>query len=157
MNSGFEDCTILSALIDQAIPTNEADWQSLLNEYTHLRKPAGDAILDLALHNYIVMRDKTGDSTFLLQKRIEARIAAAYPDRWKPLYTLVTFSHIPYAEAWARGEVQQAVMNEIMASSDIAENWERDEIVARAIELLDSYESGATSIAHPVPLLSTDV
>ena len=157
MNSGFEDCTILSSLIDEAVPTNEADWQSLLNEYTRLRKPAGDAIYDLALHNYIVMRDKTGDSTFLLQKRIEARIAAAFPNRWKPLYTLVTFSHIPYAEAWARGEVQQAVMNEIMASSDIAENWEGDEIIARAIELLDSYESGATSIDRPLSLLSTDV
>jgi kynurenine 3-monooxygenase len=157
MNAGFEDCTILSALIDEAVPKNEADWQSLLNEYTRLRKPAGDAILDLALHNYIVMRDKTGDSTYLLQKRIEARITARHPDRWKPLYTLVTFSHIPYAEAWARGQIQQAVMNDIMASSNIAQNWEGDEIVTRAIELLDSYESGATSVAHPAPLLSTDV
>ena len=103
------------------------------------------------------MRDKTADSTYLLQKRIEARIAAIHPDRWKPLYTLVTFSHIPYAEAWDRGQIQQAVMNDIMASSDIAENWEGDEIIARAIELLNSYESGATSVAHPTPLLSTDV
>jgi kynurenine 3-monooxygenase len=157
MNAGFEDCTILSSLIDEAAPITEAEWKSLLNEYTRLRTPAGDAILDLALHNYIVMRDKTGDSTFLLQKRIEALIAAAHPDRWKPLYTLVTFSHIPYVDAWTRGEVQQAVMNEIMASSDIDENWDKDEIVIRAIKILDSYESGYTSIAHPIPLLSTDV
>ena len=156
MNSGFEDCTIISSLIDEAVPSSEADWKSLLDEYTRLRKPAGDAILDLALHNYIVMRDKTADPKFLLQKRIEARIASAHGERWKPLYTLVTFSHIPYAEAWAKGEVQQAVMNEIMASPSISENWESDEIVVRAIKLLDDYESGISTIAHPASLLITD-
>ena len=103
------------------------------------------------------MRDKTGDPEYLIQKRIEARIAAANPDRWKPLYTLVTFSHIPYSDAWDRGEIQQAVMNEIMATTNISENWDKDEIVAQAIKLLDSFESGTTSIARPVPLLSTDV
>jgi len=156
MNSGFEDCTILSSLIDEAVPTSEADWKALLDEYTRLRKPDGDAILDLALHNYIVMRDKTADPKFLLQKRIEARITAAHSNRWKPLYTLVTFSHIPYAEAWTKGEIQQAVMNEIMASPDILEKWESDEIVERAIKRLDDYESGSSTIAHPSPLLSTD-
>jgi kynurenine 3-monooxygenase len=157
MNSGFEDCTILSALIDESAPTSEADWHSLMDEYTRVRKPAGDAILDLALHNYIVMRDKTGDPEYLIQKRIEARIAAAHPDRWKPLYTLVTFSHIHYADAWSRGEIQQAVMNKIMASPDISQNWENDEIVAQAIEQLDLFESGKDAIDRPVPLLSTDV
>ncbi|MDA0568930.1 MAG: NAD(P)/FAD-dependent oxidoreductase [Bacteroidetes bacterium] len=157
MNSGFEDCTILSSLIDESAPTSEADWHSLMDEYTRVRKPAGDAILDLALHNYIVMRDKTGDPDYLLQKRIEARIAAAHPDRWKPLYTLVTFSHIPYADAWSRGEIQQAVMNKIMASTDISQNWENDEIVAQAIEFLDLFESGTDTIDRPVSLLSTDV
>jgi len=104
-----------------------------------------------------VMRDKTGDPDYLIQKRIEARIAAAHPDRWKPLYTLVTFSHIPYADAWSRGEIQQAVMNKIMASRDISQNWEKDEIVAQAIEILDSFESGTDTIDRPIPLLSTDV
>ena len=157
MNSGFEDCTILSSLIDESKPQSEAEWQSLLDKYTQVRKPAGDAILDLALHNYIVMRDKTGDPDYLIQKRIEARIAAAHPDRWKPLYTLVTFSHIHYADAWSRGEIQQAVMNKIMASPDISQNWENDEIVAQAIEQLDLFESGKDTIDRPVPLLSTDV
>lgn len=156
MNSGFEDCTIISSLIDEAVPSSEADWELLLDEYTRLRKPAGDAILDLALHNYIVMRDKTADPKFLLQKRIEARIAAAHSNRWKPLYTLVTFSHIPYAEAWAKGEMQQAVMNEIMASPGISENWESDDIVEHAMKLLNDYESGASKIAQPAHLLSTD-
>ena len=48
-------------------------------------------------------------------------------------------------------------MNEIMATTNISENWDKDEIVAQAIKLLDSFESGTTSIARPVPLLSTDV
>jgi kynurenine 3-monooxygenase len=156
MNSGFEDCTILSSLIDKSVPTSESDWKAILDEYTRSRKPDGDAILDLALHNYIVMRDKTANPKFLLQKRIEARISAQHPDRWKPLYTLVTFSHIPYSEAWAKGEVQQAVMNEIMDFPGISKNWESDEIVELAIKLLDDYESGASTIVHPSPLLNTD-
>jgi hypothetical protein len=48
-------------------------------------------------------------------------------------------------------------MNKIMASTDISNNWENDEIVAQAIEQLDLFESGKDTIDRPVPLLSTDV
>ena len=48
-------------------------------------------------------------------------------------------------------------MNEIMASNDISENWEKDEIIAQAIKLLDAFESGTDTIDRPLPLLSTDV
>jgi kynurenine 3-monooxygenase len=159
MNAGFEDCSLISELLDSKSTSSEEDWLSLLDEYTRIRKPAGDAILDLALHNYIVMRDKTSDPTFLLQKKIEARIASTHPDRWKPLYSLVTFSHIPYQDALARGEMQQAVMNEIMSTPDIEGAWSNtaDEIVARAISLLDLYEGDASKIARPIPLLDTNV
>jgi kynurenine 3-monooxygenase len=159
MNAGFEDCSLISELLDSKSTSSEEDWLSLLDEYTRIRKPAGDAILDLALHNYIVMRDKTSDPTFLLQKKIEARIASTHPDRWKPLYSLVTFSHIPYQDALARGEMQQAVMNEIMSTPDIEGAWSTtaDEIVARAISLLDLYEGDASKIARPIPLLDTNV
>ena len=99
MNCGFEDCSILSELLD-ALPdgASHEDWKEMLDKYSSVRKPAADAILDLALHNYIVMRDKTGDFKYQLQKKIEKRLAESYPDKWKPLYSLVTFSHTPYNE-----------------------------------------------------------
>ncbi|PCJ80748.1 MAG: kynurenine 3-monooxygenase [Bacteroidetes bacterium] len=159
MNAGFEDCSLIAELLDSQLPSSEEDWLTLLDKYTRLRKPAGDAILDLALHNYIVMRDKTSDATFLLQKKIEAKIATTHPDRWKPLYSLVTFSHIPYQDALARGEMQQAIMNEIMSSPNIESSWAKssNEIVSRAISLLNEYEADATKIARPSPLLDTNV
>ena len=158
MNSGFEDCSILAELID-SLPedASNGDWVDMLDEYSRVRKPAADAILDLALHNYIVMRDKTGDPRFQLQKKIEARISAAYPDKWKPLYSLVTFSHTPYNEAWDRGELQQAVMNVVMSQSDIHTSWESEEIIELAINTLEKFKKDPNTLARPEPLLSVDV
>jgi kynurenine 3-monooxygenase len=158
MNCGFEDCTILSELLD-SLPANPSDeqWEQMLSKYSALRKPAADAILDLALHNYIVMRDKSGDSLYQLQKKIESRIAKAHPDKWKPLYSLVTFTHTPYNEAWDRGELQQAVMNVVMSQPDIERNWADDSIVDLAIKTLDDFSRGGASFAKPTPLLSVDV
>ena len=71
MNSGFEDCTILSELMEE-LPENAGDdeWGKMMRNFSELRKLHADAILDLALHNYIVMRDKTGDPKYQLQKRL---------------------------------------------------------------------------------------
>ena len=159
MNSGFEDCSTLSIQMDQLLAgsPSEADWTKMFQEYTSVRKPAADAILDLALHNYIVMRDKTGDPHFQLQKKIEANIAKQYSDKWQPLYTLVTFSHTPYHEAFKRGEIQQAVMNLIMQQPDI-ENRINDPIIAKlAVDTLDKYLNGELQLEKPEALLSTDV
>ena len=158
MNSGFEDCTVFSDLMDE-LPGNAGDdeWGKMMRKYSELRKPAADAILDLALHNYIVMRDKTGDSKYQLQKKIESRIASRHPEKWKPLYTLVTFSHTPYNEAWDRGEMQQAVMNEVMELENIEGVWEEDSTIDFAIETLERYISDASSMSRPAPLLSVDV
>jgi len=158
MNCGFEDCTVLSTLLDEVDGfANDQQWESILNKYSELRKPAGDAILDLALHNYIVMRDKTMDPVFQLQKKIESLITAAHPDRWKPLYTLVTFTHIPYEKAWRLGQLQQAVMNHVMSQPDIETRWNSPEILELVIETLDKYESDSSFLDTPTSLLSLDV
>ena len=66
-------------------PLDEHDnWEDIMTAYTALRKPAGDAIMELALQNYIEMRDLTGDATFLKQKQLEGRLQRKYPDRWLP-------------------------------------------------------------------------
>ena len=88
MNCGFEDCRILDELIDQY----GDDWKTILDEYQSIRKPDADAIADLAVNNFIEMRDKTADPKFLLQKKIEARLHEKYPGKWIPAYTQVTFS-----------------------------------------------------------------
>jgi kynurenine 3-monooxygenase len=132
MNSGMEDCTVLNELMGQGL-----DWNEMLGRYTELRKPAGDAILDLALQNYIEMRDLTGDPIFLKQKALERRLQQAHPDQWLPLYSQVTFSHIPYQDALAEGKRQQRVMKQILEESEALNDFHDDAWMARALELLE--------------------
>ena len=111
MNAGFEDCTVLNELLDQH---GDADWPAIFAEFQAQRKPNTDAMADLALYNFTEMRDRVADPRFLLQKKIEGKISAQFPGRWTPLYSQVTFSHTPYAEAWAAGQQQDAIMARLM-------------------------------------------
>jgi len=125
MNCGFEDCRVLNTLINK----HNHDWKAILSEYQELRKPDGDAIATLALNNFVEMRDKVADPQFLLQKKIEAHFSAKHPDKWTPAYSLVTFSpEVRYSEALSRGYAQQAIMDEVMQTPDIAENWNSEMI-----------------------------
>lgn len=125
MNCGFEDCRILDELIDQY----DEKWTEILQAYQELRKPDGDAIADLAVNNFIEMRDKTADPKFLLQKKIEARLHEKYPTKWIPAYSQVTFSpHIRYSEALERGQKQEAIMQSIMQMPNIESKWDSEEI-----------------------------
>lgn len=130
MNGGFEDCTVLNNLMQKY---NE-DWEKIFAEYSVIRKPDGDALQDLSLHNYYVMRDYVADPKFLLQKKIEAKFSAMYPDKWMPLYSQVTFSNIRYSEAIASGKKQDTIMKEIMETPNIEERWEDDEIMQKILE-----------------------
>jgi kynurenine 3-monooxygenase len=125
MNCGFEDCVVLNELID----LYKEDWNLILPEYQNLRKPDGDAIADLAVANFIEMRDKTADPKFLLQKKIEDRFSDKYPDKWIPLYSMVTYSpHIRYSTALKEGNRQQAIMDKVMALPDIEQKWDSEEV-----------------------------
>ena len=125
MNSGMEDCTVMWELMQK----HNEDWTKVFAEYQEIRKPDGDGVQDLSLHNYYVMRDYVGDPTFLLQKKIEAHFSAKHPDKWLPLYSQVTFSHIRYSVAWETGQKQDAIMKNVMAQFDNIENvWDSIEV-----------------------------
>jgi kynurenine 3-monooxygenase len=125
MNCGFEDCVVLNDLITK----HKDDWDKIFPEYQSLRKPDADAIADLAIANFVEMRDKTADPKFLLQKKIEAKFSGKYPDKWIPLYSMVTYSpHIRYSKALSEGQKQQTIMDKIMAMSNIEANWDSKEV-----------------------------
>jgi kynurenine 3-monooxygenase len=122
MNAGFEDCRVLNELLDQY----SDDWKKVFPEYQLSRKPNTDAIAELALDNFIEMRDLVADAEFLLRKKIEAKIHSLYPDRWIPLYSMVTFhADIPYRQALVTGQKQKKIMDEVMSGKGIKENWEQ--------------------------------
>ncbi|MFZ1369265.1 MAG: NAD(P)/FAD-dependent oxidoreductase [Ferruginibacter sp.] len=131
MNCGFEDCSVLDSLIGKY----DENWTKILAEYQQLRKPDGDAICDLALNNFVEMRDKVADPRFLLQKKIEAAFSKKYPDKWIPAYAQVTFSpHIRYSQALVNGQKQEAIMQEIMALPGIENRWADEEIEKMILE-----------------------
>lgn len=125
MNCGFEDCAVLNGLMEKF----EDNWDRIMPEYQRLRKPDGDAIADLALNNFVEMRDKVADPKFLLQKKIEARFSAKYPDKWIPAYAQVTFSpHIRYSEALRNGNRQERIMQDVMSMPDIEKIWDDEQV-----------------------------
>lgn len=132
MNCGFEDCRIFDELLD----THSNNLEKALNIYSLDRKPNGDGVQDLSMQNFIVMRDKTADPRFLLQKKIEQKFTQLYPDKWTPLYSMVSFTNIPYSEAWKIGMKQEKLMESIMSVSNIENKWDSDEIMQKMISLL---------------------
>jgi kynurenine 3-monooxygenase len=121
MNAGFEDCRVLNNLLDE----HKDNWETLLPAFQQLRKPDGDAIAQLALDNFIEMRDLVADKEFLLRKKIEAKIYELFPTQWIPQYSMVTFhENIRYSEAYTKGQKQKKIMDEVMTQTNIEQNWE---------------------------------
>jgi kynurenine 3-monooxygenase len=144
MNCGFEDCVVLNELIEKhlssALSEGEGDasaWAKIFQEYQTLRKPDADAIADLAIMNFVEMRDKTADPKFLLQKKIEARFSQKYPEKWIPLYSMVTYSpQIRYSTAFKEGQKQEAIMQKVMAMTDIDRKWDSEEVEKQMLSYL---------------------
>ena len=123
MNCAFEDCTEIDRLLDE----NFTDWPALLAEYERRRKPNADAIADMALENYIEMRDRVADPTFQLQKQIEAELYTRVPELFVPRYAMVMFRTLPYAEAQERGRIQAGILDELTRGADSLVEVDLDE------------------------------
>lgn len=131
MNAGFEDCTVLNNLMHK----HNHDWEAIFAEYSKERKPDGDALQDLSLENYYVMRDFVADPAFLLRKKIEAKFSELYPDKWLPLYSQVTFSNIRYSVAYNQGKVQSEIMDQVMETPGIEQKWDSQEVMDKILSL----------------------
>jgi kynurenine 3-monooxygenase len=83
------------------------------------------------------MSAKTADENFLLQKKIEKWFSDKHPDKWMPLYSRVTFSLQPYAEALAIGEYQNQIMQKVLKLENIAEIWNSEIVEKKILELLN--------------------
>jgi len=109
INCGFEDCTCLLELLDR----HGADWERVFSEFEKARKINTDAIADLAVENFVEMRDRVADPRFLFRKKVELALEAKYPQLFVPKYAMVTFHRIPYATALQRGQVQDRMLTEL--------------------------------------------
>ena len=129
MNAGFEDCELFIDLLVQ----NDHDWPSTIREFDRTRKDDADAIADMALENYITMRDSVRDPKFQLKKELGFNLELQYPDRFIPRYSMVMFHRIPYSVAFARGKIQQAILDELIDGKGTIEEIDFDQ-AAKLIE-----------------------
>jgi kynurenine 3-monooxygenase len=109
MNAAFEDCLVLDTLLDR-----HDEWEPLFAEFEQSRRPNAAAIAQMALENYLEMRDAVLDAGFVRRKAIAMELERRFPDRFIPRYSMVMFHpEIPYAEALRRGTVQAKLLEEL--------------------------------------------
>ena len=113
MNAAFEDCVVLDECLNKFPDSRERAF----SDYFKDRKENADALADLAIGNFIEMRDKTASKTFRAKKKLDHLLEAMLPGVYLPLYTMVTFTRIPYVEAARRARRQdQIVYGSIVAA-----------------------------------------
>jgi kynurenine 3-monooxygenase len=110
MNAAFEDCVVF----DQCLAEFPNDRKRAFAAYFVRRKANADALADLAVHNFVEMRDKTASRTFRAKKRLDHTLEGILPGIYLPLYTMVSFTRIPYAEASRRARRQDLIVYAIL-------------------------------------------
>jgi kynurenine 3-monooxygenase len=111
MNAAFEDCVVLDECLAR-FPNNR---EQAFAKYFELRKENADALADLAVENFIEMRDKTASKTFRAKKKLDHFLEGLLPGIYLPLYTMVTFTRIPYATAASRARFQDGIVYTTLA------------------------------------------
>jgi kynurenine 3-monooxygenase len=107
MNCAFEDCVALARHIAGA-----NDFAAAFAAFEAERLPNARAIQQMALENYLEMRDRVDDADYLLQRELERQLAQRHPERFVPRYAMVSFRRIPYATAFERGRIQRELLIE---------------------------------------------
>lgn len=134
MNAGFEDCTILHEFLEQ----QNGDWASTFEKFNSERIKDGNAIAELAMRNFIEMRDLVADPEFLLKKKIAAHFHEQYPDAFLPVYSMVSFSHIPYHIALQEYDAQDQMLSKMAAIPDILDKLNDDSIRKQFMDWLQT-------------------
>jgi kynurenine 3-monooxygenase len=129
MNCGMEDCFYLLSFLKK----HSWDWEKAFEEYDRRQRPNGNAIADMALENFVEMKDKVGDAQFLLKKKIEHKIETTFPDLYRSRYGMVTYTLIPYSLAQKAGVIQDEILEELSSSIDSVDQLDLN----KALELIN--------------------
>jgi kynurenine 3-monooxygenase len=109
MNCAFEDVRVLAEALDAA----GGDFGVALPAMQAARKANADAIADMAVENFIEMRDLAGRADFQYRKRIERALHEALGEPMTPQYNLVSFSTVPYVQAREQGRRMDSVLRRV--------------------------------------------
>lgn len=123
-NCGFEDCSVLSDCLDEA----GGDWHQVFQRYEQRRHPNAEAIADLALEHFAELQEHVSDPRFLLRKRLERRIDELYPETYSALYSLISFTDLPYTEAHRIARETRGKIDRLLAIEGVETMLERGEM-----------------------------
>lgn len=113
MNAAFEDCFELDRLFDTM---DAEDLGGIVAAFSAQRFRHAEAIRELALENFVEMRSSVADPIFLLRKRFERTLQAIVPNRYVPLYSMISFTNVPYADAVERAKQQDRKIRHLVAA-----------------------------------------
>ncbi len=138
MNLAFEDCVVLDELLSRR---GDPVWAELFAEYESIQLANANAIADMALENYVEMRDTVLDPKFALRKALSFELERRIPDRFIPQYSMVMFhDEIPYAVAQSRGRLQATLLLELTRDAETLDDIDIDHAERLAAERLDAMQ-----------------
>ncbi|HEY3559950.1 MAG TPA: NAD(P)/FAD-dependent oxidoreductase [Kribbella sp.] len=105
-NCAFEDVVEL----DRCLDDTGGSWARALPLFEARRRENTEAIAEMALANFVEMRDKVASPVFRLQKRVEHGLERLLPGTYVSRYELVSFSTTPYAEVQRRVRRQHKLL-----------------------------------------------
>ena len=94
-------------MLSECLAEQGGNCEAAFRAFTARRKVHTDALADLALLNFIEMRDHVGSRVFLLRKQFENFLHRLLPRWYLSLYTMIQFTRIPYAQARRRARWQR--------------------------------------------------
>ena len=122
MNAAFEDCSILSKIISE---NKIYDWGEIFEFFSQKRKIDADSILDLSLINYRVMRNDVLDENFIKKQKLSFMLNEDFPNQFIPVYTMVSFTNIPYNIALVRSEIQDRILDELLLKLNSLNDYDK--------------------------------
>ena len=110
MNASFQDCSTLANLMGQ----NENDWETIFKDFSSTQVENGHAIANMAIENYLEMRDHVNDPEYKKRRNVELKLERMFPGQFIPRYSMVSFHKIPYAEVYQQGEKQFKIISDVL-------------------------------------------
>ncbi|HET8948143.1 MAG TPA: NAD(P)/FAD-dependent oxidoreductase [Candidatus Polarisedimenticolia bacterium] len=111
-NCAFEDAVAFDACVRAHAP----DWDKVFSAFEAGRKEHTDALARLSVDNFVEMRDHTASRLFRARKATEKGLYRLFPRLFMPLYMMISFTRIPYAETVRRARRQALFLKSVAAA-----------------------------------------
>ncbi len=140
MNAAFEDCVALLECLDDPKET----WLSVFERFQNMRLDNSNAIADMALENYAIMRESVRDPAFMVRKALEHELERRHPGQFIGRYSMVMFQRIPYALAYRRGDIQAGLLDRLLTDCSAIDEVDFEEaarFIDERLPVIDGYNS----------------